>query len=138
MTIDEQIAALRALAEGMGIGVRVVWQSEGVFSYVSFSTEGYVGLGKYNIAFADIGDVGQAHRFLCSLKRGVRVDIRHYTSRGGEQRVETIWNMPTVRNRIQGGPVDGYPPPAPPGMHYELCLMPDEVADNIEQEDVNE
>ena len=144
MTMDERIAALRAMAEGIPTGYL-----EDMHVFQRWDTNFCISGHAWKLIFDGSGEtddkepsgLATAHRFLCSLKRGVTVPrVCPNGECGGVYDVSCVFKSSCAEDGASCNldfmirdedrdyiPGPDCPGPAPPGMHHELCLMPDEV-----------
>ena len=129
MSIDEQIAQLKAMAEGMGYVVNSV----GLLTRINIT--GDTGITIIN---DEPESIHTAHRFLCSLKAGVPVDVAKENTRADETPqcdyvLCNFWTCPWTKPDTEGtcdvpGPDCPMHSKPGPGYHFEGLWMPDEVA----------
>ena len=132
MTTDEQIAAVRAMAEELpGVHHNLDSKTMKFWIWGGKKFQWELHAWRYGVDEGVIKEsLATAHRFLCSLKRGVTVDVvvapddPNYCYTKCTFYRKCIW-----QDKGGHGPLRGIhcPGPAPPGMHYELCLMPDDT-----------
>ena len=147
MTIDEQIAAVRAMAEELpGVHHNLDSKTMKFWIWGGKKFQWELHAWRYGVDEGVIKEsLATAHRFLCSLKRGVNaVDFindepeflgkmpdelsdRFYSILGHGIVMSAVVEFCRVLVRVTKAAMINRLGPAPKGMHYELCLMPDDT-----------